>query len=162
MIAADILDAAEAARLLQAEFPAMISQLAGARSQLLLFGGIGAAFGGAMLALNEYNKRKEEEKRLLEETRQGVRDYVNELIEFNIQEQITTEQKALDGLIATRGDIQSEFDDMLAQLVADYGEFFPELADLDIEDPDFDVSTVEDLVSAMGIANMMTAQYDDG
>ncbi|MHC4301329.1 MAG: coiled-coil domain-containing protein [Planctomycetota bacterium] len=171
MIAADILDAAEAARLLQAEFPAMISQLAGARSQILLFGGIGAAFGGAMLALNEYNKRKKEEKRLLEETRQGVRDYVNELIEFNtflvdasqeqIQERITTEQKALDGLIATRGDIQSEFDDMLAQLVADYGEFFPELADLDIEDPDFDVSTVEDLVSAMGIANMMTAEQTE-
>lgn len=173
MIAADILDAAEAARLLQSEFPAMISQMAGARKQLLLFGGIGVAFGAAMLALNEYNKRKEEEKRLLEETRQGVRDYVNELIELNIflvdatqaeiKARAAEEQKVLDGLVTTRGDIENEFNDMLLALVEQYGDTLPEeissrLSEIDIDDPSFRV--LENILSSLEVAGAITEEQE--
>lgn len=177
MIAADILDAAEAAQLLRAEFPAMIAQLVAARSQLLLFGGIGAAFAGAALLMNQYNKEKEREKRLLAETRQSVVKYIERLTELNIflagattdeiQARIEEEQNTLNGLIATRGDIENEFDTMLSNLVNQYSEQFPDIAEqlgqATLENiDDLNLPALQQLNSAMSIfGGLSEKQYDD-
>jgi hypothetical protein len=83
MIAADILDAAEAAQLLRAEFPSMIQQLVAMRGQLVLMGAAGGAAALAMLALKVHNDELERERRVAEAAREETARFVDGLVDFN-------------------------------------------------------------------------------
>jgi hypothetical protein len=130
MIAADILDAAEAAKLLRAEFPAMISQMVAARGQLLLLGGVGGALAVGMIALNKYNEMQQRSKQILEEVRQSVANYIARLVDLNtflvgasgadIEARKQDLKKELEGIQTTRQQVLDEIESQQARIRAAY------------------------------------------
>jgi hypothetical protein len=139
MIAADIFDAAEAATLLRAEFPAMISQMGEMRGELLTMGAVGGGLALVTFASSKYNEMKDKEREKLEASREALAKYVDTLFNLNLlllegdaeglEDALSEAEDTLAALRATRSDVEAEFNGIIEDTENAIREMMPDISD---------------------------------